>query len=219
MNEWLVEFVFFSVTLSSSSVERSTKRSLLTTPMYSTAGKLQQHETTCTERAYNRLKNNLIHYHCARLGETDCFFNHSSQCFNELISCHIFMLSYRFRWEIHVEYSRNKDRLDAVWMKYFQLLDLLVWITAFIHSFGFDCIYNLLTCVPEKKFVVGSTFGYYDANGNNLLERDELIAIEHLDHLDRLSRTCHLADLLTYDDLDHEVNGTISKTEFFIAFS
>lgn len=136
----------YSVTLSSSSVERSTKRSLLTTPMYSTAGKLQ-YETTCTERAYNRLKNNLIHYHCARLGETDCFFNHS-----------------------------------------------------------------------KKKFVVGSTFGYYDANGNNLLEREELIAIEHLDHLDRLSRTCHLADLLTYDDLDHEVNGTISKTEFFIAF-
>lgn len=62
-------------------------------------------------------------------------------------------------------------------------------------------------------------FNYYDANGNSLLDREELLAIEHLDHLDRLSQTCHLSDLLNFDDLDHETNGTISKTEFFTAFS
>lgn len=71
----------------------------------------------------------------------------------------------------------------------------------------------------EKKFVVSSMFNYYDANGNSLLDREELLAIEHLDHLDRLSQTCHLSDLLNFDDLDHETNGTISKTEFFTAFS
>ena len=81
-----------------------------------------------------------------------------------------------------------------------------------------NCYFKNVLCV-EKKFVVSSMFNYYDANGNNLLDREELLAIEHLDHLDRLSQTCHLSDLLHFDDLNLETNGTISKTEFFTAFS
>ena len=60
-------------------------------------------------------------------------------------------------------------------------------------------------------------FNYYDLDGNEKLDEEDLNEIERRDHLDKLSQFCRLADLLTFND--REGDGSISLTEFYGAFS
>lgn len=57
---------------------------------------------------------------------------------------------------------------------------------------------------------------YYDARKDNVLDADELMALEHRDHVQRLSRVCHLGDLITFDDIDFD--GSLTPDEFNRAF-
>ena len=59
-------------------------------------------------------------------------------------------------------------------------------------------------------------FNYYDRNNNQALDEAELQDVEHRDHLEKLSRFCGLADMLTYDDKQED--GNISLPEFYNAF-
>ena len=69
----------------------------------------------------------------------------------------------------------------------------------------------------EKQFVANIMFNYYDLNGDEKLTEEDLDEIERRDHLDKLSRFCRLADLLTFND--REEDGSITLTEFYSAFS
>lgn len=60
-------------------------------------------------------------------------------------------------------------------------------------------------------------FSHYDQNNNGVLEREELTAIAKAEHLDQLSSSCSLGDLVTYDDSDKD--GRININEFYTAFS
>ena len=69
---------------------------------------------------------------------------------------------------------------------------------------------------PGKQFVANIMFNYYDRNNNQALDEAELQDVEHRDHLEKLSRFCGLADMLTYDDKQED--GNISLPEFYNAF-
>lgn len=67
-----------------------------------------------------------------------------------------------------------------------------------------------------KQFVANIMFNYYDRNSNQVLDEAELQDVEHRDHLEKLSRFCGLADMLTFDDKQED--GNITLSEFYSAF-
>lgn len=72
--------------------------------------------------------------------------------------------------------------------------------------------------IAGKQFLANIMFSYYDHDNNGQLNEDELFDIEHRDHLEKLSRYCSLADMLTFDDKEDE-DRNISLAEFYKAFS
>ena len=70
--------------------------------------------------------------------------------------------------------------------------------------------------LEEKKETVNDMFVFYDRDGSRLLNSSELDQVEHRDHLDRLSRSCHLTDFIGYSDTD--ADEIITLSEFYNAY-
>ncbi|XP_074648310.1 follistatin-related protein 5-like isoform X2 [Tubulanus polymorphus] len=104
----------------------------------------------CVAKELTEFKNNLIAYHCSRIGEENCD-------------------------------KSNKGEIRG------------------------------------KPFLANVMFTYYDDDLDGYLSGRELQNIEHKDHLERLSETCGLSDLLLFDDSDK--SGQINLDEFFKAFN
>ncbi|XP_022249365.1 follistatin-related protein 5-like [Limulus polyphemus] len=68
----------------------------------------------------------------------------------------------------------------------------------------------------ENEYLVSSMFSHYDQNNNGLLEAEELWQVGERDHLARLSTACIVADMLLYDDTNHD--GKLNINEFYHAF-
>lgn len=64
---------------------------------------------------------------------------------------------------------------------------------------------------------MASMFAHYDANGDNLLQAEELWRASEDDKMAQLSQACILADMLVFDDIDKD--GTLSVAEFYGAFN
>lgn len=60
-------------------------------------------------------------------------------------------------------------------------------------------------------------FSHYDHNHNGLLEAEELWKAGEEDRLGQLSTVCILADMLLFDDANHD--GRLNINEFYLAFS
>ena len=72
--------------------------------------------------------------------------------------------------------------------------------------------------LTEAQFLANIMFNYYDHDNDQVLSLSELDNIEHKNHLEKLSPSCSLTDLLSFDDLEPE-DGTINMDEFLTAFS
>ena len=59
-------------------------------------------------------------------------------------------------------------------------------------------------------------FAYYNNREDMTLDGEELMALEHRDHIQQLSRSCHLGDLITFHDVNFD--GSLSSDEFSSAF-
>lgn len=70
---------------------------------------------------------------------------------------------------------------------------------------------------PGNEYLVSIMFSHYDQNNNGQLEAEELWQAAEKDHLGQLSGSCILADMLLFDDTDHD--GTMTINEFYSAFS
>lgn len=68
-----------------------------------------------------------------------------------------------------------------------------------------------------NEYLVSIMFSHYDQNNNGQLEAEELWQAAEKDHLGQLSGSCILADMLLFDDTDHD--GTMTINEFYSAFS
>ncbi|XP_023220936.1 follistatin-related protein 5-like isoform X2 [Centruroides vittatus] len=82
-------------------------------------------------------------------------------------------------------------------------------------------LYNNAKLMDSKKsgneYLVSIMFSHYDQNNNGLLEAEELWQAAEKDHLGQLSTSCILADMLLFDDADHD--GRLNINEFYLAFS
>uniref|UniRef100_T1IVU0 Follistatin-related protein 5 n=1 Tax=Strigamia maritima TaxID=126957 RepID=T1IVU0_STRMM len=68
-----------------------------------------------------------------------------------------------------------------------------------------------------KEYLVSIMFSHYDQNNDGILEEEELITVAESEYLNKLSNACRLADIVVFDDTDHD--GRISLNEFYVAFS
>lgn len=68
-----------------------------------------------------------------------------------------------------------------------------------------------------KEYLVSIMFSHYDQNNDGILEEEELMTVAESEHLNKLSNVCRLADIITFDDADHD--GRVSLNEFYVAFS
>lgn len=82
-------------------------------------------------------------------------------------------------------------------------------------------LYNNAKLMDSKKsgneYLVSIMFSHYDQNNNGLLGAEELWQAAEKDHLGQLSSSCILADMLLFDDSDHD--GRLNINEFYVAFS
>ncbi|XP_064457784.1 follistatin-related protein 5-like isoform X1 [Ornithodoros turicata] len=82
-------------------------------------------------------------------------------------------------------------------------------------------LYNSAKMTDSKKtgneYLVSLMFSHYDHNNNGLLEAEELWKAGEEDHLGQLSTVCILADMLLFDDANHD--GRLNINEFYLAFS
>ncbi|XP_076327229.1 follistatin-related protein 5-like isoform X1 [Tachypleus tridentatus] len=68
-----------------------------------------------------------------------------------------------------------------------------------------------------NEYLVSIMFSHYDRNNNGYLEAAELWQAGERDHLGHLFTVCILADMLLYDDANHD--GKLDINEFYLAFS
>lgn len=82
-------------------------------------------------------------------------------------------------------------------------------------------LYNNAKMTDNKKtgneYLVSIMFSHYDHNHNGLLEAEELWKAGEEDRLGQLSTVCILADMLLFDDANHD--GRLNINEFYLAFS
>lgn len=82
-------------------------------------------------------------------------------------------------------------------------------------------LFNNAKLTDSKKagneYLVSIMFSHYDQNNNGQLEAEELWQAAERDHLGQLSSSCILADMLLFDDADHD--GKMTINEFYLAFS
>ncbi|EEC08615.1 cell adhesion molecule, putative, partial [Ixodes scapularis] len=85
-------------------------------------------------------------------------------------------------------------------------------------------LYNNAKMTDSKKtgengneYLVSIMFSHYDHNHNGLLEAEELWKAGEEDRLGQLSTVCILADMLLFDDTNHD--GRLNINEFYLAFS
>lgn len=71
--------------------------------------------------------------------------------------------------------------------------------------------------IPGNEYLVSIMFSHYDHNHNGLLEAEELWKAGEEDRLGQLSTVCILADMLLFDDTNHD--GRLNINEFYLAFS
>lgn len=69
--------------------------------------------------------------------------------------------------------------------------------------------------VSGADSLMASMFAHYDANGDNLLQAEELWRASEDDKMAQLSQACILADMLVFDDIDKD--GTLSVAEFYLS--